>query len=188
MTPKVFKIFASLGVASIVLRFLAVAGRYLVRDYYSIFDIIDIIGHFLFLSMFFFVAKDLKQNYGKNVRPIYLFVFSSVVISISAILFSLPRDITLFMRLLFFAVIVIFIVYLLKTAYRLFAVVFVISIIALALFRITFTFFFPDAIYTYLKFESVIPSLYPLVLIYIVRTKEDSLMKEIEAIGSDMEE
>lgn len=187
MSKQRIKIFTVAALLAFVFRLAGlVSGFYFPGYRAAIF--IDVIGEMLFLSLFFFIAKDLEQNYGKGVRPVYLFVFSSLIITCLNVVNFLSGSMMMFVRLLFLAVIAVFIFYLLKTAYRLFAIAYIISIMLMFAFQFLVNKLWQTNTYKYWIFLSAVPVLYPLVLIYIVRTKNnDTMQDEINSIGSDME-
>lgn len=187
MSERIIKIFTITGILSFMFRLLSLLCNYYYASY-TIAIIADVIGQLLFLSLFFFIAKDLKQNYGKRVRLIYLFVCSSLVITFSNITNMLSRNMTLFIQLLVLAVVAAFIVYLFKTVYRLFAVAYIITLLMIFAFQFIVRELVPNISYSYLLVLNALPILYPLVLIYIVRIKKNYIPEEeINSIGRDVE-
>ncbi|MFT3945408.1 MAG: hypothetical protein QM763_00425 [Agriterribacter sp.] len=187
MSKHTIIIFTIVGILSFIFRLLSLLYSYYFASY-TFAIITDVIGQLLFLSLFFFIAKDLKQNYSKGVRFIYLFVFSSLVITFFNITNILSRNMMLFIQLLVLAMIAVFIVYLLKTVYRLFAVAYIVTLVMIFAFQFVVRELVPNISYNYLLLLNTLPILYPLVLIYIVHTKNNvSLEEEINSIGSDVE-
>lgn len=189
MNKKAIKIFTLIGIASAIFKVCSLLVSFFISGFYTLYILLDGVGELLFLSLFFFIIKDLRENYGKGVWPVYLFIFSTILLyitNLSGYHFSGDR---VFIQLLFFVVVVIFILYLLRTAYKLFAIAFVISIVLMLLLRYTIPSLLSGTSYKYMIFLSAIPALYPLVLIYIVHTRNDKTMHdEINSIGSDIVE
>lgn len=187
MNKRLKKIFTILALLSVLFR---VAGA-LWANYFSGYNIalfVDMVGQLLFLSLFFFIAKDLKENYGKGVRPIYLYVFSSLIFTSLTAAGLLSASTMIFLRLLLLIVIGVFGFYLFNTVYRLFALVIIISILLMYALYFAANQFLGDDGYKYWIYVGSIPALYPLVLLYIVHTKKNITMQdEINSIGSDME-
>lgn len=189
MSKRAIKIFTVIGIISVVFRLLSLLSVYYTPGYYILSTVLDATGQVLFLSMLLFVKNDLKNNYGKGVWPVYLFICATAFVYITNISGVTSTSITIFLQLLFFVVIVIFISCLLKTVYRLFAFAFIISILLSVALRYILSAFLPSDNYRYWLLISLIPDLYPLVLIYIVHTKNNTLIEdEINSIGSDIAE
>jgi len=186
MSKKAIKVFTIVGILSVLFRL----GGVLLADYFTMYRIasfIDITGQILFLILFFFIAKDLKENYDKPVRIIYLFIFSSLTMTLINVTNILSGSLLLFVRFMFLTIITLFGLYLFKTVYRLFAIIFLISILVTYLSYLAINEFLGDKSYNYWIFLSAIPALYPLVLIYIVRTRNNFLSEdEINSIGRDI--
>lgn len=188
MSSKAIKIFTIIGIAAVLLRAAGLLCTYFLSEHYALYIVPDAVGQLLFLAMFLFIIKDLRENYGKGVWPIYLFISFTILLYIVNFASVNSPSTTIFFQILFFTVVVIFISYLLKTVYRLFGIVYIISIILSILLRYVISAYLAGINYKYWVLLGLIPVFYPLVLIYIVRTKSNTLMEdEINSIGSDIE-
>lgn len=188
MNNKAIRIFTIIGIASVILRGASLVCTYFLSDYYYLTLSLDAAGQLLFLSMFLFIIKDLKENHDKGAWSIYLFICSTIIMYIVNIATTNSPGTIMFFQILFFVAVVIFISQILRTAYRLFGIVFIISIIFSALLRYMISVYLANINYKYWVFLGLIPVFYPLVLIYIVRNKSNSLFEdEINSIGSDIE-
>ncbi|MFT3704694.1 MAG: hypothetical protein QM802_20180 [Agriterribacter sp.] len=186
MTKKDIRLFTIIGILSIAFRLSAfVVG--LLMDWGSLYRILDIIGHILFLLLLLYVGRDLRHNYRMNAYSVYFFVFYSLLFTIVAALMTNRNFLYQLMSILLFFLALAFAIYLMKTVYKIFAIVFLSLLITMFLLPIIIAKFFDGYYFDIYKYFMILPVLYPAVLIFIVRGSVNKVYDEIESIGADME-
>lgn len=185
MIKKQVQAFMIIGTASMVLGVMAYINIYVIQTG-KLVRLFHGISEILFAILLLLVAADLKKNYAKKVWPIYLYacyllLFTYVIFSNNMQNFYKPAAIA---RVV---VSIVFIVFLWKTVYKLFAIIFLTVIIITAIVPLIFVYWLPHEWQQWLSISTLLPVFFPSALMYIVYIKsKDTTTTEIESIGMNV--
>lgn len=184
MNKKTIRIFTIIAICSTVLQIIPIVISY-THLIFGLTNLIEVLGLVSFHVLLFFVADDLKRHYKKDVWPIYLFSCYSIFMSFVFAKGTTQNNIQL-MLLIIGILSIIFAVFMIRTVYRIFGIAYFVLAFFTAISYIIAPIYLDTDQMSFLGYISFLPVFYPLLLVYIVKTKAKQHQLEIESIGIEI--
>lgn len=182
MNKQTIKIFTIIAVLDIVFN---IAGFVINQftEWYTLFLALSLLGQLCFLTLVYFIARDVQHNYMKQVWQVYLFIGYSVLISVFTVVFYGRIEYLSVLGMLYIILAINVAVFFINSVYQLFGIVFLSAFFLRVFGPWMLGKWLPDqpGVAGYLD---LLPLVYPIVLLYIVRTELNKINEQADSIGS----
>jgi hypothetical protein len=182
MNKQTIKIFTILAVLDIVFNIAGFVTNQF-TEWYTLFLVLNLLAQLCFLTLVYFIGRDVQHNYLKQPWQVYLFIGYSVLLSVFTVIFHGTIQYLSVLGMLYLILAINVAVFFINSVYQLFGIVFL-SAFFLRLFGpLLLDKVLPNqpGLAGYLD---LLPLVYPIVLLYIVRTELNKIYEQADSIGS----